>query len=94
MSLVGIEPGTFSMTVYCLNHYTMEFDDRISHFPSLYFAHCKNQLTIEKKLPPLKPILALPTWGQICFVLEAEPFEITNFDLGHPVAHLLLYKMI
>ena len=38
-----------------------------------------------KKLPPLKPILALPTWGQKCFVSEAEPFEITNFDLGHPV---------
>ena len=38
-----------------------------------------------KKLPPLKPILALPTWGQKCFVSDAEPFEITNFDLGHPV---------
>ena len=38
-----------------------------------------------KKLPPLKPILALPTWGQNCFNSEAEPFEITDFDLGHPV---------
>ena len=38
-----------------------------------------------KKLPPLKPILALPTWGQKCFKSEAEPFEIPDFDLGHPV---------
>ena len=38
-----------------------------------------------KKLPPLKPILTLQTWGQKCFVSELEPFEITDFDLGHPV---------
>ena len=38
-----------------------------------------------KKLPPLKPILASPTWGQNCFLSEAEPFEIPDFDLGHPV---------
>ena len=38
-----------------------------------------------KKLPPLKHILALPIWGQICTNLETELFEITNFDLGHPV---------
>ena len=41
-----------------------------------------------KKLPPLKPILALPTWSQKCFVSDAGPFEITNFDLGHPVPKL------
>ena len=29
--------------------------------------------------------MALPIWGQICTVSEMEPFEITNFDLGHPV---------
>ena len=29
-----------------------------------------------KKLQPLKPILALP---------KADPFEIPDFDLGHPV---------
>ena len=38
-----------------------------------------------KKLPPLKPILALPTLGQKCFVLEVDYFEIPDFDLGHPV---------
>ena len=32
--------------------------------------------------------MALPTWGQRCFVSEAEPFEITDFDLGHPVVSL------
>ena len=44
-----------------------------------------------KKLPPLKPILALPTWGQNCFNSEAEPFEITDFDLGHPVVDLMIF---
>ena len=38
-----------------------------------------------KKLPPLKPNLALPTWGQKCFESEAKSFEIPDFDLGHPV---------
>ena len=39
----------------------------------------------EKKLTPLKRILALPTLGQKCIVLEVQPFEITDFDLGYPV---------
>ena len=38
-----------------------------------------------KKLPPLKPNLALPTWGQKSFESEAESCEIPDFDLGHPV---------
>ena len=42
----------------------------------------------EKKLPPLKHILALTIWDQICTNVEIEPFEITNFDLGHPVVSL------
>jgi len=41
-----------------------------------------------KKLPPLKSILALPTWGQKCFVSVADAFEIPDFDLGHPVQHI------
>ena len=41
-----------------------------------------------KKLPPLKPNLALPTWGQKCFESEAKSFEIPDFDLGHPVRKL------
>ena len=45
----------------------------------------KKSADTEKKLPPLKPILALPTWGQTCFNSVSEPFEITDFDLGHPV---------
>ena len=40
---------------------------------------------MKKKLPPLKHILALPIQGQKCIVLEVQPFEITEFDLGHPV---------
>ena len=41
-----------------------------------------------KKLPPLKPLLALQTWGQKCFNSEVEPFKITDFDLGHPVVYV------
>ena len=41
-----------------------------------------------KKLPPLKHILALPTWGQKCLVSEIEQIEKVNFGLGHPVLEL------
>ena len=34
---------------------------------------------------PPKHILALLTWGQKCVFSELKLFEITNFDLGHPV---------
>ena len=40
-----------------------------------------------KKLPFLKHILALPTWGQKSLISELQPFEKGNFDLGHPVDH-------
>ena len=48
---------------------------------------CKQIFKNWKKLPPLKRILALSTWGQKCLVSELQPFEIRNFDLGHPVSH-------
>ena len=48
---------------------------------------------MEKKLPPLKPILALPTWGQTCFNSDSEPFEITDFDLGHPVLFISVLRI-
>ena len=38
-----------------------------------------------KKILPLKCILPLPMQGQKYMVLEVQPFEIKNFDLGHPV---------
>ena len=47
----------------------------------------------QKKLSPLKRILALPTWGQKCLIPELQPFEIKNFDLGHPVL-VNLYKSV
>ena len=40
------------------------------------------------KTPPLKHILALPTWGQKRLVSEIEKIEKVNFDLGHPVVSL------
>ena len=46
---------------------------------------CKQSSENWKNLPLLKHISALPTWGQICILLEVQPFEIGNFDLGHPV---------
>ena len=42
----------------------------------------------QKKPPPLKHILALPTWGQKCLVSEIEQIEKVNFDLGHPVGNM------
>ena len=44
------------------------------------------QLKTKNKCRPLKHILALPTWGQKCVFSELWPFELANFDLGHPVA--------
>ena len=46
---------------------------------------CKQIFENLKKLPPLKHILALPIWGHKCIFSELQPFEIANFDLGHPV---------
>ena len=45
------------------------------------------------KLPPLKHILALPTWGQKCTVSELQAFAIPKFQVKHPVyAFVLLQK--
>ena len=46
---------------------------------------CKQIFENWKKLPPLKHILALPTWGQICTVSVLQPFEISIFQMKHPV---------
>ena len=46
---------------------------------------CKQFFENRKKLPPFKHILALSTLDQKSFVSELWPFEIPNFDLGHPV---------
>ena len=40
---------------------------------------------LENKWRPPKHILALPTWGQKRTFSELKPFEIADFDLGHPV---------
>ena len=47
----------------------------------------KKSANAEKKLPPLKPILALPTWGQMWILSELWVLEKGNFDLGHPVCN-------
>ena len=51
---------------------------------------CKQIFENWKKLPPLKHILALPTWGQTCTVSELQPFEISIFQTKHPVSWLLV----
>ena len=33
-------------------------------------------------------MMTVPTQGQKYLVLEVQPFEITDFDLGHPVVEL------
>ena len=57
----------------------------------IFFYFSQKSIFCHKKLPPLKPILTLPTWGQICMVSDRKPFEMKNFDLGHPVAHSVEY---
>ena len=58
----------------------------------VFLKNCKQTAEIFfenwKKLPPLKHILALPTWGQKCLISELWPFEIKYFELGHPGAAL------
>ena len=49
------------------------------------FEKCKQIFENWKKPPPLKHILALPTWGQKCLVSAIEQIKKVNFDLGHPV---------
>ena len=49
----------------------------------------QNTIFYHKKLPLLKHILALPTWGQKWTQTELQPFEIGNFDLGHLVCRWL-----
>ena len=49
------------------------------------FSLFQNTIFYHKKLPLLKHILPLPIWGQKCTKTEVHPFEIGNFDLGHPV---------
>ena len=60
--------------------------------PSLFLEIVNKQLKIvnkqlknQNKLTPAKHILALPTWAQKCISKELQPFELANFDLGHPV---------
>ena len=53
---------------------------------------CRKSAETHKKLPPLKHIFALPTWGQKCTQTELQSFEIGNFDLGHPVLFVHLQK--
>ena len=48
------------------------------------------QLKNENKWRPPKHILAVPTWGQKCVFSQLQPFELANFDLGHPVSKSLI----
>ena len=52
---------------------------------SLFLKIVNKQLKKQNKLTPLKRILALQTWDQKCISRELQPFELANFDLGHPV---------
>ena len=38
-----------------------------------------------KNMPPLKHILAILTWDQICTVSEIQPFTFVMFQTEHPV---------
>ena len=41
--------------------------------------------TFKQTAEKLECILALPTWGQKCILMELQSFEVANFDLDHPV---------
>ena len=63
----------------------MEFDKKLRHFWCICIRGTQKSADTLKKLPPLKHIFVLPTWGQKCIDSELQAFEIGNFDLGHPV---------
>ena len=46
----------------------------------------------KKKLRPLKHILALPTWDEICIVSVQQPFTFGKFQLEHPVVYMLTFS--
>ena len=50
------------------------------------------QLKNQNKLKPSKHILALTTWGQKRLFTELQPFELENFDLGHPVVKMTVFE--
>ena len=52
---------------------------------SVFFEKCKQIFENWKKLTAVKHILALPTLGQICTITELQPFEISTFQMKHPV---------
>ena len=52
---------------------------------SCLFKKIVNKIGKKKKLPPLKHILALPTWGQEGLHSDTDLIEKVNFDSGHPV---------
>ena len=58
----------------------------------VYMKNCKQTAKNVNKLLenwnnllPLKPILALPTWGQICTNSELQPFPFAILQMEHPV---------
>ena len=56
------------------------------HFSAICLQFSAVCLQFQKiKCRPTKHILALPTWGQKCIFTLLQPFELANFDLGHPV---------
>ena len=71
-------------------------DTKISYFCRnfAFFNFFQKFNFCHKKLPPLKPILTLQTWGQKCFDSDSDPFEITDFDLGHLVMGFCKYREI
>ena len=65
--------------------------DLLTFRQTSFFLLFQNTIFYHKKLPLLKHILALPTWGQKWTQTELQPFEIGNFDLGHPLKDVMLF---
>ena len=59
-----------------------------SIFQNLFFILSSCVFTILKKTDSLQTFFTLPTQSQKCILLESQPKQISNFDLGHPVIKL------
>ena len=58
------------------------------------FFQFSNCVLFFKKLPPLKCILALPTWGQICTISMLQPFLSDFYQMEHPAGYSSLILLL
>ena len=70
----------FKRLIYLIIHFWQSAFKIFVYIFQLYVSHCS-----EKKLPLIKNILVLPTWGQIYTVSVLQPILSAFFLMKHPV---------